>query len=418
MIFNQEDYFILINDLVGFASIGFVTLFFLLIATKKKTISKILLVALALRIFVLLLGHYFIELPDTSADAETFEEEAWNLGKYGIFNVLNNFEGPSPRFISWLIAIPYSLFGRSLLMAQSISLFFGMATVYFGWKVSCLIWNNQVGIKVAWMIALFPSLVLYSVIVLREVYISFFLLIGLYGIVKWYKSYSFKSLIIIICGFLTSTFFHGAMFVGIIVFAIFFGFLNIKIFWLKIKKYKINKENFLFLFFLILFFIFLASNKISVPYLHSFDKMVDISRIQEYANQATRGNASWPDFLKFNSQAEFFYKAPLRAIYFVMSPFPWDIKSMKHIVGLLDSFLYIYLLFLIIKNLKVIWSNPALKVILIILILYIIAFGLGVGNFGTAIRHKTKFTVIFILLAGPLLKKIYLFKKYNQKKIF
>ena len=36
--------------------------------------------------------------------------------------------------------------------------------------------------------------------------------------------------------------------------------------------------------------------------------------------------------------------------------------------------------------------------------------GIGVGNFGTGIRHRSKFAVIFILLAAPLLKKI-IFKK-------
>ena len=105
------------------------------------------------------------------------------------------------------------------------------------------------------------------------------------------------------------------------------------------------------------------------------------------------------------------YKTPARALYFVFAPFPWNITKMSHLIGFLDSLLYMYLVFLIFSNRKVSWKDPTLRVILIILIFYILVFGLGVGNFGTGIRHRSKITVLFILLAAPLLKKLILIKK-------
>ena len=124
-----------------------------------------------------------ITLPDSTADMETYEHEAWLLGQNGFFHVLKNFEGPSARFISWIISIPYSLFGRSMLMAQSIGLFLGTCSIFLGWKLAYNLWDKNTAKKVAWTIALFPSLILYSVIVMREVYVCFFLLIALIGVV-------------------------------------------------------------------------------------------------------------------------------------------------------------------------------------------------------------------------------------------
>ena len=49
---------------------------------------------------------------DSGADAVTFERDAWRLGRDGFFNLIKNFTGPSPHFISWLIGIPYSLFSK------------------------------------------------------------------------------------------------------------------------------------------------------------------------------------------------------------------------------------------------------------------------------------------------------------------
>ena len=88
-----------------------------------------------------------------------------------------------------------------------------------------------------------------------------------------------------------------------------------------------------------------------------------------------------------------------------------NVKEIRHLIGMFDAFLYIYLTFLILKNLKVIWRDPVLKVILIILVCYVIVFGIGVGNFGTGIRHRSKFTGMFILLAAPWLKRFIFFKK-------
>ena len=51
-------------------------------------------------------------------------------------------------------------------------------------------------------------------------------------------------------------------------------------------------------------------------------------------------------------------------------------------------------------------ERSKLKIILIILLCFIAVFAIGVGNFGTGIRHRSKFVIIFILLAGPMLKKI------------
>jgi len=110
---------------------------------------------------------------------------------------------------------------------------------------------------------------------------------------------------------------------------------------------------------------------------------------------------------------EMFYKVPLRAVYFVFAPFPWDISKTRHLIPLFDSILYIYLTYLILQNRKVIWRDPALRVILIILISYILVFSIGVGNFGTGLRHRSKFVVMFILLAAPLLKTFIFFKKKN-----
>jgi len=77
----------------------------------------------------------------------------------------------------------------------------------------------------------------------------------------------------------------------------------------------------------------------------------------------------------------------------------------------LDSFLYMILVYFIFRNRKVIWNDPALRIILIVLIAYIIIYGVGVSNFGSSIRHRSKFAIELILLAAPLIPRFIFFKK-------
>ena len=400
-------------DLLGFTGILLVCLLTFIVSLRHPDISKILYIALALRITVLLLGHYVITLPDSTDDAWVFENQAWIWSQNDFFSLLYKYTGPSPNFISWLIAIPYYLFGRSLLMAQSISLLFGIGSVFLCWLIAKKLWNNYVANKVGWITALFPSLILYSVLFLREVYIVFFILLALYGVVSWVKDNNLKSFILAMIGFIGATFFHGAMMIGAITFISIVGMSSLKETFKLIIKGKINLKISLFLIsFMILFALYLTNN-IKVAYLGDFKSMTNIKNLSYKTKLNTHGDASWPKWTIISSVNELFYKIPVRVTYFVFGPFPWDVKKFRHVIGLFDAFLYMYLVYLIVSNIRFILKDPALRIILIILLSFIVVFAVGVGNFGTGIRHRSKFTALFILLAAQGLHKF----KISNKKI-
>ena len=156
-------------------------------------------------------------------------------------------------------------------------------------------------------------------------------------------------------------------------------------------------------------------NKFSVPYFGYFKNATEIGNIQNRTEIATRGTASWPEWTTINSPNEIFYKGPLRSLYLVFAPFPWDVNKLRHLIGMLDGLLYMYLSYLVLRNIKVILNHPILRIFLLLFLAYVFVFGIGVGNFGTGIRHRSKFVVILILLAAPFLKKFVFFKKKKSR---
>ena len=405
-------------DLSGFVAIGLVYLVTFFIALRWPDISKIIYTALIVRVLVMLGGYYFFHLPDSTADALGFEAKAWQYAQGGFFDVFQHFTGPSSFFYSWVMAIIYSLFGRSLLIIQSLGLLFGVGCVLLGWLLAKKIWNEHSAIKVGWVLAVFPSLILYSVVPLREVYCSFFLLVATLGIVNWVETKKFSFVILSVGSFVAAGFFHGPLFIGGIIFSVIYFISILKESFKLLFTFRINLKVLLVITLISLFLLNYLSNKIYLPYLGDFKTSISLVYWMENISGRMIGNASYPDWLEVNNEFEFFYKGFFRVLYFLFSPFPWDVKGLTHLFGMFDAFLYLILFYFIFWNRKVIWKDPALRIILLIFAVYLFAYGIGVSNFGSGIRHRSKFAIEMILLAGPFLPKFIFPIKIKLRKYF
>ena len=428
--FNKNDIFFFIGlysysilliffhiDLLSLSSLVFVALITFYFSKKYKSLATVLYVALAFRLITIFLGNYLIILPDSWGDATEFERKAWEWSQNGFFEVFNEYPSERKSFhISWILAFFYSLTDRSVIMGQSINLIFGMGSLLLGSRLANLIWNEKVSIKVGWIIALYPTLILYSCLILRESFIWFFLLVALYGISSSVKYGDFKSFSLIFIGFFGASFFHGGMLIGALVFLIIsmniYFFKSIK----KIKYYKINKKNFfLLIIFGIFIFIFLT-NIDKMPKLAALKNFLDYEQVLVEISNRNIGNANFPEWTVPNNLFELIYKTPIRLIYFMFSPFPWDVSKSSHLIGMLDGLFHLILFILLIKNFRFIMSENNLKFIFLILVTYLIVYGVATGNFGTGIRHRTKFIIVLILLVAPWLPN-FVFNKKKRKTI-
>jgi len=92
------------SDVLGFTSLALVSLLSMFVASRYSGIIKIFYVALIIRIFILLIGYYITPLPDSTADAQSFEGGAWDYAREGFFSIFDHYRGPDPYFISFFIS--------------------------------------------------------------------------------------------------------------------------------------------------------------------------------------------------------------------------------------------------------------------------------------------------------------------------
>jgi len=403
-------------DLIGwsFLFIIFLALYFWF--NKIPELKNILLTAFFLRVLCVFIDHYdVITLPDATADSYKFQFKAKEFSRNQGFSVIFDFFKTDSLLISRIISIFYTIFGENKIIAQSISVVLGTVSIYLTFILTLIVWDKRSAIKAAWVVAFFPTLILYSSIILREAYIVFFLLLGLIGVAKFIQKNSLFSILQIFLCFFILIFFHGPVFIGALVFMIYYFFILFINQSIKILNLRLNIKSFSYIvLFLVPLFLFF-NNSIEIPYAGSFETFLSFEKQITRINNYMTGTAAYPNWLIVDNLSDFFTKGVLKIIYFIYSPFIWDISQPNHLIGLFDGLIYFLLTYYLIKNRHAIWSNPITRIFLIILITYLIIYGIGVGNFGTAIRHRSKFIILFIVLAAPKLKK---FIFYQSEKTY
>jgi len=394
--------------IVGIVGLLIVFIILMLLSYRFKTLSLVLITGFLLRVIAAYYHTYIHFLPDY-LDPQKFERLAWSFGENGILEALIHFgERGSSYTYMHTVSLIYAIIGRSVIFVQMVHVIVGIINIILTYKLSYLIWENDVlAKKAAWIVAIFPTLIMYSALTNREVFISMFFLISMIYIVKWIKTknnYFFAMGVLI---FLTHYYLHGPLILGLLpLFAIFLNknLLN------GINSLKSSRLNYLFFFsFIFLIIIFITGgilwSNVSIPYIGNLNG-VNYNLIFNRVLYLNTGGAAYPQWLMPDNFLDLITLTIPRMIYLFFSPFPWDIRSANQLLGLIDSILYVYIFFNVIKSSKFSHKSLNLNSIFVILGFIFIVYSWGVSNYGTGLRHRAKFVPVLIAIASANVPRI------------
>ena len=360
---------------------------------------------MATRTGVALLHYYIAPIPDGVGDANKFDLHAFGYSAQGVTLIISNFPGASSNFYPWLMSLVYLITGRSFLLLQSISVFVGVLCVYATWLLGCEVWGQRAGRRAAWVMALFPTVVMYSALPMREVYLTCLLLFGLVWVARWSREGKARQAAWALLLFGVGILFHGSIFVVALTFMI---VIASKMFWRGGQSFIRGRLSLTALVALVIIggsILFWGLSGAEVDKLGGLAEIFDLQRWVNYSQQkyyadGHAGNAVYPEWTNPESTGDLVWAIPLKAVYLLFSPFPWDIKTPAHLIGLIDGLLYLGLIIIIFRNIKTIWRNKAARTILLVILPFVFAYGIGTSNFGTSIRHRAKFAGVLIALAS------------------
>ena len=388
---------------------------FIMWLTKKyKEIAWVIAIAFVLRISAALINLYVVTLPDAGIDATGFENLAWLWGKDGLTEATSHFfEYGLPYFYANLGSLVYAIVGRSPLILSSISVLAGVYCVVLVWKLSIEVWSAQrAAKKSAWLVAIYPILILYSSVTMREVFITLLFLYGMLNVVLWSKTRKIIHAFIALMAFSLQVLLHpGLAVAGVLFIGLMLLYYNKRFFTSLIINSSINVHSFLVMMFYLLLGLYISIYSASWVDAIGYRGWLSLDTLVERASIMYTGDAAYPSWLIAETPMQFLLLLVPKLFYYLFSPFLWDISKFSHILGMLDGVVFIMLFLSIYSHRKYITSNPQAFTLLVFVIFLSLVFTIAVGNFGTGLRHRSKILPIVIIIAAPFIYRVLLFKK-------
>lgn len=402
------------------ATFAFAIIIFYCILRYRAIAIPLFLGGLARLVLSWLIGLDILELPGTTSDARTFERRAreWSLLPWQ--ELFNQFSPASSYVISFVGAIIYKLTVPSPVLLNLINGILSFLLIIMSYKLAREVWGDKSrGVAAAWIIALFPFAMLYGSVFRREVFGSFFFMIAIFKSLRWLASKNPVALLIAVFYFVVAGIFHSGYLVGVFGLILFVMVATIKPF-LTRSTDRSSMNTMISGAIAGIFFVGMLGAALSIGF--TINKLGDVSNLDvaaaiEYRveGRVSDGTSSYPDFLRGVNPFSNPVVLPGRFIYFLFSPFPWDIRAMSHVPGLMASVYFILLGRSIFYSRKKIYKNKKAILLFMIVIASILVFSISIDNVGTSVRHRTKFIYPLVALcAVPLFQRFRLFSKRNR----
>ena len=380
---------------LGFISLGIGFVITVFVAMRYRLFAAALLVAFALRAGLAFIDAYVYVLPG-HADSLRYDHFAFYWARNG---VLGTFEyiTTGANLYTWLLSFFYAVFDRSTLMMQGVNVLFGALIVVNVGQLTLLLGGKEKHARqAAWLCAVFPGLVLYSAVLLREVAVAYPLSLGAVYLTRWYQERRAKDMLFAVAAFLASMAFHSGSVAVLLAAGVWL--LGSWVRSLFSQGFRNLGRNSIALVAGALAIAFVFSSGFGMQKFKNVESG-EIDRLSESQTYFAKGRAAYLQDLHPESRTDVVIQAPLRLVYFLFAPFPWMLSTGSDVIGVMDSAFFFFLFFRIWRRRKEFMARPDRVLLLAVFAAMALTFAIGVSNYGTALRHRNKMLPLLVAVA-------------------
>ena len=357
-----------------------------------KRMRYVIASAAVIRFLIMLWNVYCRDiflLPNVGADTEGFFHSASVISQN--LELLNaNIYG---SYYAKYLGILFYLTGPSYLLGSYLNYIYGLLTIRFVNDIVQRIVSTEdvIYIRGMYIFAFAPmSMILFSSL-RREAIMILFAVWSLKMLFKWTETGNNKFAVLAVMLLLMSSVFHAGMIGFFLGYVFLFLFYNP-----QSKSYSFNAKTIG-----VGIFLSLSIFIIVVQYSSLFlDKLMYANEESLYHDLATRasGGAVYLSTLRITNIGDVVLYSPLKIFYFLLSPVPWDWRGMQDVMAfVIDSFIYLYLIVLLIRGYLNV-HYPAKLGLVLAFLGGLELFAIATQNAGTAMRHRCKLLPLLIVL--------------------
>ncbi|MCD2136471.1 hypothetical protein [Salinicoccus halitifaciens] len=376
-----------------------IVLFFTLLINHTK-FAAIIYTSFIIRLMMMMIDFRPGEkiIPHSGVDTEDYHEAALKISLNPSLVETDIYGG----FYSKFLGLLFHVYGDDRLFAQFLNIIIAVTALLIMIKIFKML---DISEKVQWylvlLMAFFPHSLIFSSILMRESLISITIVLSLYFFTRWYKNRERSSALLSVIFVLLGASFHTAV-MGILL-GYLFGFIFYRH---NTKSFKFSLES------LVPFGLF----ALTLTYMLSFPNLIEelpiFNKVDQVFNKdvglyktvaSASGGSAYLTGLEVNNLSQLLMYSPIKFIYFIASPMPWNIGSLNELIAFLfDGVFYVIALVVFIKNFHIIKKRPILGILLISVMVGWFVFGLAISNAGTGLRHRFKFFYIIVVILGVI----------------
>lgn len=376
-----------------------VTLFFILVI-KYTEFAAIIYTSFIIRLAMMLVDRREggTIIPHSGEDTENFYETGVAVSNDLILLGMDIYGG----FYSKFLGVLFHLYGDDRLFAQFLNIIITLTAILIVIHIFRMLGiSDKVQFYLVLLLSFFPHSLIFSSILMRESLISFTVVLSLYFFVRWYMDRSRPAALLSVLFVLLGASFHTGV-VGLLI-GYLFGFIFYRH---STRRFQFSVESLVpfSIFAVVMTYILVFPEVISgLPIFNKVDQVFnDDAGLYETVASGS-GNTVYLQGIQVNNLFQLVLLSPLKIIYFIASPMPWNINNLNELISLaLDSSFYVFALIIFIKNFNIVRKRPLAAVLLISLLAAWFIFGLAINNAGTALRHRFKFFYIIVVILGVL----------------
>jgi len=339
-----------------------------------------------------------------------FEPTGWAWASEGVGHVAFSFTF-GPDFYSWLISVIYLIVPRSSLLIAAINIFLSSALVYVVYKIAEHYAGHRAGKWAALVVTVFPIMLLQTIILSREILITFFLTASCWHLIKFSADSVYRRLIYgILCLAIASAPHTGVLVSSVLALAFLSAYAGGRSLWRFYRCGPNTSFSQQGLLTAATVSLLVAATGIGAQTIWTplsgakvsalFSAENPLTPIMEVYDSGNRGRAGYPAWLFTTEPLRAVFLIPVRIVYFLFSPFVWMVESFRHVAGLLNGIAMV-IVFYYTSVFFVQRTDQRSYVLLFIgasLFFFVAVFAVGVKNFGQAFRHRAKILPLLVAL--------------------
>ncbi len=359
---------------------------------------KVVGIALLVRFLALVAVHFAL-------DPLFFAPDAWFYGRLGeMLAAYWQGEGPYPQYLAvnpqWLYpyinGVFHLAFGSGHLAAAVLNIFAATWTVIVAYYLGRDVMGEQVGKVAALLVALFPSLVLWSVLNIRDALATFLVTFIVWLAVRVYRRFDLRTVVAVIALLWVMGTIRDYM--GLLLLAgMGLGFAA------ALRPGRVGST--LAAGAVLSLVIIMASEQLGLVRFSTLDSPLESMDQMRRALQhgATSAYGEGYDTSTFGGMLRYL---PVGMAYFLLAPFPWGIETTLQATAVPETLVWYALLPLTVMGMRYGVTRGASQNVLLlgVVTVVLVSYALVEGNFGTAYRHRAQIMpVIFVFTAAGLI---------------